>query len=170
MKNMLIALFVSLYISTPMAEDVHPPAYDCSGVAEHQQFNFWLGEWEVRVADGRKAGTNKIVSTNGRCLLKEEWTNMAGSSGSSLNYYNSVTGTWTQNWVDSQTIINISGGIEDGSMALTGTIYYQQARKQAEFRGTWTPLEDGRVRQFFEEKDAEGKWQVWFEGFYSKVD
>jgi hypothetical protein len=34
----------------------------------------------------------------------------------------------------------------------------------------WTPMMDGRVRQFFEEQDATGKWQVWFDGYYSRVD
>jgi hypothetical protein len=36
------------------------------------------------------------------------------------------------------------------------------------FRGRWTPIADGRVRQFFEEQQ-ENEWQRWFEGFYSKV-
>ena len=30
-------------------------------------------------------------------------------------------------------------------------------------------LEDGRVRQFFEEARAPDQWQTWFEGFYSRV-
>lgn len=33
----------------------------------------------------------------------------------------------------------------------------------------WKLLEDGRVRQFFEEQDEQGEWQVWFEGFYSRT-
>lgn len=45
------------------------------------------------------------------------------------------------------------------------------------FRSRWTPLPDGRVRQFFEElisdniSEAAGeeKWQAWFEGFYAKA-
>jgi hypothetical protein len=35
----------------------------------------------------------------------------------------------------------------------------------------WTPLADGRVRQFFEQSDDDGtNWTPWFEGFYSRVD
>ena len=38
-----------------------------------------------------------------------------------------------------------------------------------DFRGTWTLLEDGRVRQFFEQSADQGKsWQAWFEGFYKR--
>ena len=117
-----------------------------------------------------KAGTNSISAANSGCVLKEEWRNIQGFSGSSLNYYNVVSGKWVQNWVDSQTVIDISGGLEGDSMVMTGTIYYHGTKREAAFRGTWTPLGDGRVRQFFEEKDAEGNWQTWFEGFYSRVD
>lgn len=172
MKKVILALYLVVQTTTLFAQEEQPaapPSYDCSMVAAHQQFDFWLGDWEVRIADGRRAGSNTVTSVNGGCLLKEEWTNMQGSTGSSLNYYNSLSDKWTQNWVDAQTIINLSGGLENSSMVLTGTIYYQMAKREAELRGTWTPLEDGRVRQFFEEKDAEGNWQIWFEGFYSPV-
>ena len=37
------------------------------------------------------------------------------------------------------------------------------------FRGRWTPLPDGRVRQYFEELTPDKKWQPWFEGFYAKA-
>ena len=53
-------------------------------------------------------------------------------------------------------------------MALEGTVTYHAGGAQNPFRATWTPLEDGRVRQFFEEY-REGEWHVWFEGFYTKV-
>jgi hypothetical protein len=55
-------------------------------------------------------------------------------------------------------------------MEMEGTIYYLAAQRSAAFRGRWTPLEDGRVRQFFEEKDQEGNWQVWFDGFYTREE
>jgi hypothetical protein len=39
------------------------------------------------------------------------------------------------------------------------------------FRGLWTPLPDGRVRQFFEQSNDGGEtWVPWFEGFYTRKD
>lgn len=38
------------------------------------------------------------------------------------------------------------------------------------FRGRWSRLDDGRIRQFFEEKGEDGAWNAWFEGFYSRED
>ena len=43
-------------------------------------------------------------------------------------------------------------------------------RCQHPFRGRWTPLEDGRVRQLFQQQDDEGVWQTWFDGYYSRSD
>jgi hypothetical protein len=38
----------------------------------HRQFDFWLGEWEA-AANGKFAGTNKITSILGGCVIMEEW-------------------------------------------------------------------------------------------------
>jgi hypothetical protein len=41
----------------------------------------------------------------------------------------------------------------------------------APFRGLWTLLPDGRVRQFFEQYDKDSEsWAPWFEGFYTKTN
>jgi hypothetical protein len=67
-------------------------------------------------------------------------------------------------------IIDIAGGIQDGSMLLSGEIYYLAQGRKAAFRGTWTPLPDGSVRLFFEEQDADGLWQPWFDGYYRRTE
>ena len=54
-------------------------------------------------------------------------------------------------------------------MELQGEIHYLADKRSAPFRGTWTLLTDGRVRQFFQEQDQSGTWQTWFEGYYSRI-
>ena len=104
-------------------------------------------------------------------MLNEHWTSAAGNTGESSNFYNPVTAQWRQLWVDAgSSIIDISGGLEDGSMVLSGSIYYFKPAKKRGFRGRWTLQPDGSVRQFFEEQDDGGNWQVWFEGFYRRVN
>ena len=97
-----------------------------------------------------------------------------GFAGTSMNFYSRERDAWRQVWVSPGVIIDISGGLVDGSMVLTGTITYQAQAASRPFRGTWTPLDDGRVRQFFEEQrpgdDGEVAWQSWFEGFYARQD
>ena len=169
MHRLVIAL--GLLLALPALAQNQKP-YSCEETSEHRQFDFWVGHWEVTDKAGEKVyGHNQISPHENGCLLLEQWQSSSGSSGTSINYYNPVTSQWHQDWVDAgATIINTAGGMKDGSMAMKGKIYYLQSGRQADFRGRWTLLEDGRVRQFFQEKDVKGAWQTWFEGFYRKVE
>ena len=75
-----------------------------------------------------------------------------------------------QVWNDaSGSQINIRGGMSEDGMRMIGTIHYLNNGTTAGFRGLWTLLPDGRVRQFFEQQSADGvSWTPWFEGFYSR--
>ena len=54
-------------------------------------------------------------------------------------------------------------------MLLSGTIHYIANGQTAPFRGLWTEMPDGRVRQYFEQSNDDGAtWEPWFEGFYSR--
>lgn len=135
----------------------------------HRAFDFWIGEWVVALADGREAGRNRIEREQGGCVLVERWQGAQGGTGVSLNFYDPAAEVWRQVWISPQTQIDVSGGLVDGSMVLEGTITYLKDSRTHPFRGTWTPLEDGRVRQFFEEAPEPGQWTPWFEGFYRRA-
>jgi len=152
------------------------PPTPCIDRKEFSHFDFWLGAWEVHDASGKKfAGSNKIEKMPGGCVIVENWSGRGGSSGVSMNYYDSAVQEWVQEWVQvwsgsSGSQITIRGGLQGKSMLLDGMIHYVASGKSARFRGTWTPLEGGRVRQFLEESPDAGKtWKPWFEGFYSRV-
>jgi hypothetical protein len=52
-------------------------------------------------------------------------------------------------------------------MVLIGHALYIQSGDRRPFRGTWTPLPDGIVRQHFEESSDGGEtWATWFDGYY----
>ncbi|MCJ7556239.1 MAG: hypothetical protein MUP90_04905 [Gammaproteobacteria bacterium] len=140
----------------------------CETDARHAEFDFWVGQWDVFLADGSKAGSNTISKTESGCLLVEHWTGARGSTGTSMNYFDTVVAQWVQVWVSGdRTIIDIRGGLHEGSMLLVGSIKDEANPAGAAFRGTWTLLEDGRVRQFFEQStDVGATWTPWFEGFY----
>ncbi|MBT8444503.1 MAG: hypothetical protein KJO13_07140, partial [Gammaproteobacteria bacterium] len=142
----------------------------CLGEPELADFDFWLGRWDVHMEDGRKAGVNSITKEQGGCVLVERWTSVRGGSGISLNYFDAATAQWVQNWVGADgSVIDIRGGLQaDGSMLLAGTLRYATQTDSTAFRGRWTPLDDGRVRQYFEESKDDGKtWSAWFTGYYS---
>src|SRR4030095_7108901 len=87
---------------------------------EHRQFDFWLGEWEVREA-GKVAGINRITPIVGGCARREKWTGASGTTGTSLNMYDAVRKRWHQTWVDDKgNVLLLDGEWKGGRMGLGG--------------------------------------------------
>jgi hypothetical protein len=147
-------------------------AYPCEHQEGFRDFDFWIGDWIVHGAKGTFAGNNSITIAEKGCLLLENWSSASGGTGMSINYLDKASNEWVQVWNDaSGTQINIRGGLTDEGMLLVGQIHNVGNGKSAPFRGLWTPLEDGRVRQFFEQSNDGGKtWQTWFDGYYTRID
>jgi len=152
------------------ADEPSAPSRPCLEDDAFREFDFWLGSWDVHSADGKFAGTNTISSAEGGCVLQEQWRGASGGTGSSINYLDKTTNQWVQVWnSEGGAQISIRGGLTDGGMLLQGHIHYVGREQTSLFRGLWTPLEDGRVRQFFEQSDDDGvTWAPWFEGFYTR--
>ncbi|MEP6739776.1 MAG: hypothetical protein ABJA61_05325 [Caldimonas sp.] len=138
---------------------------------EYRQFDFWVGEWDVYLPNGQKAGENRIEPIAGGCALLENWAGKGGFSGKSLNIYDSGDQRWHQTWVDnSGTLLMISGSFVAGRMVLGS-----EAPNRGGAGGTtrqqisWTPGDDGSVRQLWESSTDSGKtWTVLFDGKYVK--
>lgn len=147
-------------------------AYPCEHDAAFAAFDFWIGDWDVHIASGAFAGSNSIRREQRGCVLIENWKSVSGGGGMSINYLDKLTDEWVQIWNDEGgNQINIRGGMTADGMLLTGTIHYIATGTTAPFRGLWTPLDDGRVRQFFEQSNDDGEtWATWFEGFYTRAD
>lgn len=140
---------------------------------ENRQFDFWLGEWEV-TAQGKLAGTNVITRHLGNCALFEHYTTPAGYEGTSFNIFDSTSRQWHQTWVDNTgLLLQLSGGLEtlkDGkkAMVLWGEGLNQQGGK-VKHRITWTPNDDGTVRQHWQMTEDQGlSWTSVFDGLYRK--
>ena len=144
-----------------------PPA--CAATAFHQ-FDFWLGDWDVRDASGKLVGQNRIARMHKECVIFENYR--AGEfSGSSLNVYDADRKVWHQTWVDSGGgLLVIEGGLVDGRMILAGeTVDAEKPGGKVDNRITWQPLPDGRVRQLWETSADKGRtWATSFDGYYTK--
>ena len=160
--SLLLIAFVSL--SPVMAQ---APDGSCSS-EKAREFDFWVGEWDVYSGD-KKAGTNRIQPILGGCVLQETWSGSEGSAGSSFNFYNPQTKKWHQFWVWRRgTTLELAGSYRDGRMILEGRSEDGQGRKILN-RITWFDLEDGTVRQHWEQSRDKGKtWQTSFDGLYRK--
>lgn len=142
-----------------------PAEASACAAAEHRQFDFWRGTWEVR-ADGRLAGRNEIRSVADGCALLESWRGAGGSRGSSLTYYDPDDGRWHQLWVGSTgPILRLTGRREEGRMVLAGRRTSNGDRVRD--RITWSPLPGGEVRQLWEvSRDDGASWSPVFDGRY----
>jgi hypothetical protein len=147
-------------------------AYPCEHDKQFSEFDFWIGKWDVHVANGALVGYNEITRVQRGCLLLEDWTNVSGGGGESINYVDKITGEWVQVWNDaSGSQINIRGGMTDEGMLMVGTLHTVGTGETKPFRALFTLLPDGRVRQFFEHSDDGGEtWVSWFEGFYTRTE
>lgn len=153
-----------------LIDEMSAQAYPCEHDERFSEFDFWLGEWDVRDAAGNFAGTNRIEKVERGCLITETWSGAFGSSGFSINYLDLTDEKWVQIWNSAGgTQINYRGELTQDGMRLAGQIHNVGGGATAQFRGLWTLLPDGRVRQFFEQSNDGGEtWVTWFDGYYTR--
>lgn len=136
----------------------------------HQQFNFWVGDWNVYNTDGDLVGENTIVKLEDNCILNEHWRGTKGSTGRSYNYYDKKTEMWHQLWIDNKGgNLKLSGKASPGKMILKseltpnkeGKLYYNQI--------SWTLNGDETVTQTWEYYSEDHKLLgLAFKGVYRK--
>lgn len=168
-----VLMQASLVVAEVAKEAPPKPVNVCKANPHFNDFDFWLGSWRVTArANDQHAGDNVITKIEANCAIQENWTNAGGGTGMSLNYYNPSSDKWRQIWISAPGyIIDIEGGLVDGAMVLEGAVMAYSDGIEHSFRGTWTPNEDGTVRQFFEQYSEDKKaWQPWFDGLYTPKD
>lgn len=136
--------------------------------ADHRQFDFWLGEWEVRGPAGRLAGINRIASEYDGCVVHERYETQRGYRGESLNVYDAGRQVWHQTWVDNGGLLLVlEGAFRANRMVLEGEVRGADGSR-TRHRITWTPDADGSVRQLWESTNDRGEWTVAFDGRYTR--
>ena len=163
-----------------------PPAskpYDCSA-AEHRQFDFWIGEWDVvpnpatqpqntaPPPAGRKPAVNVIERAHGGCVLIENWDSGTGGSGQSFNLFDRSRQRWHQTWVDNGGGLHqYWGALADGSMVFEGEVPLPPASRfqgRRTVRLSFIPMGPDKVRQFSESLNVDGTWSVNYDLIYTR--
>ena len=139
----------------------------CLYSAEAKQFDFWIGEWDVFNPQGQQTGTSVIQQISAGCGILENWRDVFGNEGKSVNFHDSNTSKWHQYWIGANgRSQRYAGTYHDGAMRYeaepsTG------ARANTLSRLTFFNLDANTVRQFGEQSVDGGKtWTGTFDFKY----
>jgi hypothetical protein len=149
----------------------HAPA-PCADDSLYRKFDFWIGNWKVTTAGGTQTGSSHIDLVSGGCALLENWTDMRGGQGKSLNTYNPVTESWQQYWIG-----QVGGPIEyrestwnDRSVSFVAHFPASGQFPATLNRLTFTPVNDSTVRQHGEASRDDGKtWKTTYDFYYHRI-
>jgi hypothetical protein len=116
LRPILIAFALSL-IFAPILYGEEDSGDDL--IPERNQFDFWVGEWELTWSDGGR-GSNTITREYDAWVIREQFDGgETGFRGMSVSVYDTITGKWHQTWVDnSGNYFDFVGSFRDGVMDL----------------------------------------------------
>jgi tetratricopeptide (TPR) repeat protein len=140
-------------------------ANPCRNKPEFRQFDFWIGEWLPKNAQGVTVGTSSIQLILSSCIIFENWETPV-SAGKSFNVYDVRDGKWHQTWVDNRGLLtHYVGGLVAGKMVLDSESVQSGTKTTA--RMTFSKLDNGDVRQHGENSTDGGKtWTTTFDFTY----
>ncbi|MEZ6134817.1 MAG: M56 family metallopeptidase [Pirellulaceae bacterium] len=134
--------------------------------SHRSEFDFWIGRWEVRDADGKSVGSNVITSSERGRVITEKWVSAGGGTGTSINFFHPGKKKWTQVWVDDKgATIELVGGFRNGKMEFVGESFAVNGQT-SQCRMVLTPNSNGTVDQLIESSQDGQSWQVAFRGTY----
>ncbi|MGB8634570.1 MAG: hypothetical protein WCD66_13870 [Rhodanobacteraceae bacterium] len=164
-----IVLGIALLTTQPaLGRDQPSHVPPCEG-AQHHQFDFWIGNWQVTNPAGKVVGHNRVERIENGCGIQENWRSTTGVTGRSINAWSRQDGRWHQTWLGSGgMLLQLAGGLRDGSMVLEGKTAGADG-KNVRQRISWTPQANGRVRQHWQQsRDGGESWTTVFDGLYTR--
>lgn len=137
-----------------------------------EQFDFWLGEWDL-TWQGNGRGHNNITKILGQKVIREKFTTLhddevAPFQGMSVSTYNETSGQWKQTWVDNQgNYLDFVGRFAAGEMVLMrDAVVEGKAVKQ---RMVWQAIQDDSLEWLWQHSDDEGEtWQTLWQIHYKR--
>ncbi len=146
-----------------VVESIERLAKPCLYSAPARQFDYWVGEWEVKNQQGQRVGSSIIQRIEEGCLVLENWTGALGGTGKSMNFYDPGLNKWRQVWVDtSGRVTEFYGEFKDNAMHYQAEVVQPDGSKGLR-KMTIFNLAPDRVRQLVEISNDGGK--TWTAGY-----
>ena len=166
-KNVPLSIRILLLLGFSFTSSVflsaELPKSECKA-AEHHQFDFWLGDWDVFEADGvTQAAHVRVERALDGCALLELYEDGSGMKGESLSAYDASRKVWHQTWMTNRgQVLMIEGKMQSDAMVLSGS-YRSTDGKQTLARGTWKRATDGVRETAVTSGDGGKTWRPWFD-------
>ena len=144
----------------------------CKHDARFRQFDFWIGDWDVRPTGVPATGPpsrNTVTLEENTCVIMEHWAGVGGSTGQSFNLFYRSLGKWRQTWVDNTGgQHDYVGSLQDGNMVFEGTTPAPNGQLgRVATRLTFFHVGADSVRQFSQTSPDSGRtWQVAYDLMY----
>lgn len=140
----------------------------CLASDKYNQFNFWVGKWDVVNPAGKHAGDSEIDLMNNGCTIVENWYGAGGFVGKSFNYFDASDNKWHQFWINQNAQkTTFEGKLEDGNMVYYSYDHVKDEKNAYLERLTFFNLGPDKVRQFDERSTDQGKtWTVGYDLTY----
>ncbi|HEX2605993.1 MAG TPA: hypothetical protein VHK91_01395 [Flavisolibacter sp.] len=148
-------------------------AFPCIGDPKNQEFDFWVGEWNVyQTGTDYQVGHQKIEKASGGCMVLENWTATGvPNEGKSMNFISPDTRKWEQVWMGSGGIYlhYYNGSYSDQAMRFEGA-GNDKAGKPLLFHLTYFNLSPATLRQLLEQSADGGKtWTTVYDFSYKRL-
>lgn len=153
-----------------ISEQVKINGNPCLARDEYNQFDFWVGKWDVVSPSGQHAGESEIDLMNNGCTIVENWYGTNGSQGKSFNYFDTTDNKWHQFWINQNAQkTTFEGKLIDGNMVYYSYDHVNDNTKPYLQRLTFFNLGLDKVRQFDELSYDQGKtWTVGYDLIYNR--
>ena len=138
---------------------IYTNAFPCSADPIMNEFDFWIGEWDVfQNGSNLKVGHSLVEKVAGECALLENWDAVVSTNtGKSLNYYDATAKSWEQDWIGSmggsQRYVN--GVYKDSAMRFTYETIIGGKKTTGNF--IFYNLGSDKVRQYQDASEDRGK-------------
>jgi tetratricopeptide (TPR) repeat protein len=135
---------------------------------KYREFDFWVGEWDV-TSQGQHVATSRIERLVDGCLILENYAQIDGFSGKSMNFYDATLSKWRQVWADSSgSMSEYAGEVRDNAMHYRGA-WHKGDGSEILSRMTFFNLGPTQVRQLGEQStDGGATWQVAYDLLYTR--
>jgi len=136
---------------------------NCRNQPSRDQFDFWIGEWNLYNEFGTFLGRQTVVESQSGCLIESSWVSTNGSTHSAMNVYDPLLNGWRQIQVGADSTADLRGAFSGTTMTLEGNAFVNDTQTSILRRRFWTSNADGTITQTVQERpDTNTLWTTVF--------